>query len=145
MRAYRGSILNPRNENFCSLYADGLLVGMCSRGESGPVFVSVANLAALLPAAKPSVSGPYVGVHVIDSDHGGPLIDGIDPNGPAAAAGMVAGDVITAVDGATVPTIEQLKTAIAAHVPTDVVRLTVIHADQTSSVVTVTLSTAPSM
>ena len=26
MRAYRGIVLNPRSENHCSLYADGLLV-----------------------------------------------------------------------------------------------------------------------
>lgn len=124
--------------------ADGLLVGMCSHGASGPVFVSVANLSALVAAMNPSTS-PYVGVHVIDAGRGGPLIDGVDPNGPAAAAGLVAGDVISAVDGAAVASVDQLKTAIAAHVPNDVVTLTVIHTDQTSGDAAVTLSTAPSV
>ena len=34
--------------------ADGQLVGICSHGSSGPVLVSVANVAAMLPPAKPA-------------------------------------------------------------------------------------------
>ena len=58
---------------------------------------------------------------------------------------MIAGDVITAVGGTTVANVEQLKAAIATHVPTDVVTLTIVHADQTSSDVPLTLGTAPSL
>jgi S1-C subfamily serine protease len=57
----------------------------------------------------------------------------------------VAGDIITAVDGVAVGTVEQLKAAMAHHAPADVVTLSLTHADQTSADVDVTLGTAPSM
>jgi S1-C subfamily serine protease len=127
------------------LNADGLLVGMCSHGASGPEVISVANVAAMLPAAKRAQASPYLGVHVVDNGGVGPVIDVIDGNGPATAAGLVSGDVITAIDSVAVADVDQLKAAIAAHLPGDVVTLTLGHADQTSSNVTVTLGTAPSM
>ena len=123
--------------------ADGLLVGMCSHGASGPMLVNVANLASLLQA-KPQPAGAWLGIHIVDSA-AGPAIDAIDPNGPAGQAGMVAGDVITAVDGVNVATIDDLKNAIAAHAPGDAVVATVLHADQSSADLTVTLGTAPSI
>ena len=125
--------------------ADGLLVGMCSHGASGPELVSVANVAAMLPAAKRAQTNPYLGVHVAAGDDGSVIIDGIDGTGPAAAAGLMTGDTITAIDGMAIGSIDQLKAAIAAHVPTEVVTVTVTHADQTSTQVSVTLGTAPSM
>jgi S1-C subfamily serine protease len=125
--------------------ADGLLVGMCSHGAAGPELVSVANVAAMLPAAKRAQANPYLGVHVVAGDHGTPIIDWIDASGPSAAAGITTGDSITAVDGMVIGGVDQLKTAIAAHVPTDVVTLTITHADQTSAQIAVTLGIAPSM
>ncbi len=124
--------------------ADGLLVGMCSHGSSGPELVSVANVGAMLPPTKPQAT-PWLGVHVVANDQGVPTIDAVDPNGPAAAVGLVPGDVIVAVDGTAVPSVDQLKMAIAGHVPTDAITLTVTHADQSSTDVAVTLGTAPSM
>ena len=124
--------------------ADGLLIGMCSRGASGPELVSVASVGALLPPNK-APSAPWLGVHVVASDQEAPTIDAVDPLGPAAAVGLVPGDIIIAVDGNAVGSIDQLKMAIAAHAPTDTIVLTVTHADQTSIDVTVTLGTAPSM
>ena len=41
-----------------------------------------------------------------------------------AAAGIVAGDVITAVDGVAVTSVDQVKAAIVAHAPNDIVTLT---------------------
>ena len=128
------------------LNADGQLVGMCSRGQSGPFLVSVANVAALLPPPKPTpAASPWMGVHVVDSATGVVTVDTVNANGPAAAAGIVVGDIITAVDGTTVTTVDQLKAAIAGHVPTDVVDLTITHADQTSTDASVTLGATPSM
>jgi putative serine protease PepD len=124
------------------LNADGQLVGMCSHGASGPELVSVANVAAMLPANKQAA---WLGIHVIANDQGALTIDGIDPNGPAAAVGLVQGDVITAVDGAPIGSVDQLKAIISQHAPSDVVTLTIVHADQSSGNVDVTLVTAPSM
>lgn len=127
------------------LNADGLLVGMCSQGASGPELVSVANVAAMLPAAKRAQASPYLGVHVTDAASSGPVVDSVDGTGPAAAAGIVVGDTLTAIDGNAVARVDQLKAAIAAHLPGDSVTLTIAHADQTSSDVVIALGTTPSM
>jgi S1-C subfamily serine protease len=127
------------------LNVDGLLIGMCSHGASGPELVSVANVAAMLPAAKRAQVSPYLGVHVVDATHSGPVVDSVDGAGPAAGAGLVVGDTLTAIDGNAVARVDQLKAAIAAHLPGDTVTLTIVHADQTSSDVVVTLGTTPAM
>ena len=125
--------------------ADGLLVGMCSHGSSGPELVSVANVGAMLPPPGKPQPAPWLGIHVVANDQGVPTIDAVDPNGPAAAVGLVVGDVIVAVDGTSVPSVDQLKMAISGHAPADVITLTVTHPDQSSTDVAVTLGSAPSM
>lgn len=122
--------------------ADGLLVGMCSHNASGPMIVDVANLASLLSKSPPA--GAWLGIHIVDSSAGA-TVDGVDPNGPAAQAGMLIGDVITAVDGAAIATIDDLKNAIAGHQPGESVVATVVHADQSTSDLTVLLGAAPSI
>lgn len=126
--------------------ADGLLVGICTNGAEGPELVSVANIGAMLPPTKPARVAAWLGVKVITDDQGALVVNQVDPDGPAAAVGIQVGDVITAVNGETVANRDGLKAAIAAHVPDDVVTLTVTHAgEQTSADVAVTLGTAPSM
>ena len=121
------------------LNADGLLVGMCSRrGSSGAELVSVVNVAAMLAPAKPA---PWLGVRAAVNEQGGLVVDRVDPEGPAAAVGVVVGDIITAVDGVAVGTVDELKAIISHHAPDDVVTLTVTHADQSSIDVAVTLGT----
>ncbi len=124
---------------------DGLLVAMCTHGASGPELVSVANVAAMLPAAKRAQASPYLGVHVVGTDHGAPVVDSVDGSGPAVAAGVIVGDTIAAVDGNAIGGVDQLKAALAAHLPGDAVTVTITHADQTSTDVTITLGTTPSM
>jgi S1-C subfamily serine protease len=125
--------------------ADGLLVGICSHGASGPELVSVASVAAMLPPAKSKSTTPWLGLHLATGAQGALTIDWVSPDGPSAAVGLGVGDVITAVDDVPIANVEELKAAIAAHVPTDVITLSVIHTDQTTADVEVTLSTAPSM
>jgi S1-C subfamily serine protease len=127
------------------LNTDGLLVGICSHGASGPELVSVVNVGAMLPPAKPAQVAAWLGVKVTTGDQGALVVDRVDPDGPAAAVGIVVGDIITAVDGAAVTDRDGLKATIAAHAPADVVTLTVTHVDQTSGDIQVTLGTAPSM
>ena len=121
------------------LNADGLLVGMCSHGASGPELVSVANVAAMLPAAKRAHAGSS-SCHRWRSRRADNRWHRCERTGGRSRD--YHGDVITAVDGVAVSGVDQLKAAIAAHLPTDVVTLTVTHADQTSSEVGVTLGTA---
>jgi S1-C subfamily serine protease len=134
---------SPMSEGTPVLNADGQLVAMCSHGASGPELVSVANVGAMLPGTNSTA--PWLGVHVAVNDQGALMITGIDLNSPAATAGLVPGDAITEIDGAPIGTVDQLKATIAQHAPNDVVALTIVHADQTSGDVDVTLVTAPSM
>jgi len=62
---------------------------------------------------------------------------------PAAKAGIVKGDVITAVDGASVSTAEELSTKIAAHEPGDSVKISYTTASGKDHTVTVTLTEGP--
>jgi S1-C subfamily serine protease len=59
------------------------------------------------------------------ADMGGVRVTGVDPAGPAAAAGVVAGDVVVAVDGQRVPTMSDLVVALRAREPGDLVRIDV--------------------
>jgi S1-C subfamily serine protease len=124
--------------------ANGQLVGICSHGSAGPELVSVASVAAMLAPAK-SQNAPWLGVHVATDAEGALTIDWVSPDGPSAAVGLGVGDTITAVDGVPLANVEALKAAIADHEPNDVITITVIHANQTTADIAVTLSTAPSM
>jgi S1-C subfamily serine protease len=124
---------------------DGLLVGICSHGSSGNELVSVAGVAGMLAPVKPAPAVPWLGVHVVSKAPGALVIDWVSPDGPSAAVGLAVGDVVTAIDGVAVASVDELKAAIGAYAPADIITLTVIHADQTSNDVAITLGTAPSM
>src|SRR5207342_647598 len=88
----------------------------------------------------------------------GVMVASVDPSSPAAKAGLsgttdtieidgttyaVGGDVITGIDGTAVTSADQLKTAIAAKAPGDVVKLAVVADDGTRRTVDVTLGSRP--
>jgi S1-C subfamily serine protease len=125
--------------------SDGLLVGMCSRGSSGPVLVNVATVGAMLPTNKPAGNAPWLGIHLAVGDQGVLTIDWVGVDGPSAAVGLVPGDIIVAVNGVAIHGVDELKAAVAAHAPADVITLTITHADHTTVDIPVTLGTAPSM
>jgi S1-C subfamily serine protease len=125
------------------LNADGQLVGMCSHGVSGPSLISVASVAGMLQSTKPGQPAAWLGIHAGES--GAASVGGVDANGPADAAGIAIGDIITAIDGVAVTDFDDLKAAIAEYAPGDVVTLTITHVDQTASDITVTLGTTPSI
>ena len=127
------------------LNADGYLVGMCTHGSSGPELVSVAKVAAMLKSTKPAKNDPWMGVHVVAGTHATLTVDSVDPNGPAAHAGIVAGDTIAAIDGMAVTSIEQMRMTISGHAVGDAVTLSIVHADQSTADITITLVGAPSM
>ncbi|OHD68637.1 MAG: hypothetical protein A2177_15235 [Spirochaetes bacterium RBG_13_68_11] len=64
-------------------------------------------------------AGPEVGVLVVK----------VEPQSPAARAGIARGDIILAVDGAEVATIADLQKAVTAKKPGDTVKVTVRHGD----------------
>jgi serine protease Do len=69
----------------------------------------------------------------------GALVEEVEPGSPAQKAGIVSGDVVTAVDGQEVPRSEELPRMIARHAPGSHVKLTVLH-DRHSRDVDVTLA-----
>ena len=74
---------------------------------------------------------------------GGVAVQAVDDDGPAAAAGIRAGDVITGVDGARVSTLDDLRGALDNHNPGDRVRVTWTSAAGTTRSATVQLGTGP--
>jgi S1-C subfamily serine protease len=73
----------------------------------------------------------------------GATVGGVIDGTPAAQAGLVAGDTITAVDGTAVTSGDDLRTALAAHAPGDQVTLTWTTASGTAQTATVTLIAGP--
>jgi serine protease Do len=78
------------------------------------------------------------------SDVAGVIVQHVVENSPAEAAGLQAGDVITALDGSPVESAHALTESIAAHVPGDKVMLTVVQlSDGNEREVEVTLAEHP--
>jgi S1-C subfamily serine protease len=69
----------------------------------------------------------------------GLVIVQVDPKGPAAAAGVVRGDILQAVDGTNVDRVVDLTAALQTKASGDEVQLTVLHGDVTR-ILTATLS-----
>jgi len=74
---------------------------------------------------------------------GGALISGVVSGGPAAAAGLTAGDTITAVDGTTIDSPSALTTTLAADAPGQTVTITFTDSSGDSQTASVTLVNGP--
>ena len=105
----------------------GRLIALCSKGSDGPKLVTIdqRTLRSALDtttgstAAKPAK--PYLGVYLNADPTGSLTINAVEPDGPAAAAGIVAGDTVVSLDGEALASSDDLGEALAAHVPDDVV------------------------
>jgi putative serine protease PepD len=89
------------------------------------------------------VKHAYLGVSIGDGPNGGSVVESVQSGTPAANAGLKTGDVITAVDGNSVPDSATLTTVIGSHKPGDKVTLTFTRNGATKTT-TVTLGTRPS-
>jgi putative serine protease PepD len=83
----------------------------------------------------------YLGVSLEESQDGVGVAEVVE-GGPAADAGLKAGDVVTKIDGDAVGDVASLTAAIRAHDPGDKVKLTVVR-DGKESTVEVELGTYP--
>jgi S1-C subfamily serine protease len=90
-------------------------------------------------------SSAMLGISVLSNANGtaGAVINDVVANGKAAAAGLVAGDVITSFDGKTIDTPDALSTALNAHHPGD--KVSVSWTDQAGAqhTKTIELTTGP--
>jgi membrane-associated protease RseP (regulator of RpoE activity) len=94
--------------------------------------------------ASAAASRPYLGVEVGAPllGQGGALVELVEPGSPAAAAGLMPGDVITSVDGKAVTSAQAAVAAIAAEHPGQSVTLGLDRFGQQVTV-KVTLGTRP--
>ena len=139
--------LEPGNSGGPLFDAAGKVVGMNTAAATGAIPTSGTNDGFAIPIADAltivhqietgksggnvTVGAPgFLGVEVRDSgggrfnDGSGPTVVGVQPSSPASNAGLVAGDQITAVDGTSVSTSDQLTQLIQSKHPGDTVRIT---------------------
>jgi S1-C subfamily serine protease len=87
-------------------------------------------------------SAAFLGVQ-LSSGAGTATLAGVLADGPAEAAGLVAGDTVTAVGGQSVSTADQLRTAVAGHQPGERIAVTWTDPAGADHTATVTLAAGP--
>jgi S1-C subfamily serine protease len=144
------------------LDSSGHAVGMDTAASAGFGFQAVTRttdayaipIAKAVAIAKAIVSGTssstvhvgataFLGVQVQSVDQAGALIVGVVSNGPAASAGLVAGDLITAVDGQTASSPSDVSSLILTEKPGATVSVTYTDQSGASQAASVTLGTGP--
>lgn len=89
------------------------------------------------------VAHPWLGVEGGDRGmSGGAVVQRVKPASPAAAAGLVEGDVVTEINGKATPSMGMLLLGLRLHQPGETVRLVVLRAGRHIEVL-VTLSERP--
>ncbi|MGI8723253.1 MAG: S1C family serine protease [Geodermatophilaceae bacterium] len=154
--------INPGNSGGALVSATGEVIGINSAiasvaqtavggqgGQSGNIGIGFAipSNSAVDIAKQLIVDGTaehgYLGAGVAAGDSGaGAMLQRLSADGPAAAAGLQAGDVVTAIDSRQVEAPADLVAAVRSHAPGDTVTLTYTR-NGDSSQATVTLGTAP--
>jgi putative serine protease PepD len=147
--------LNPGNSGGPVLDGSGKVIGIVDQiatngssdtssgvGFAVPIDLVKSELSSL--EAGKSVSHAYLGVSTstVSSTTTGALVGSVSSGGPAADAGLRAGDVITKLGSTTIKGSNDLVAAISTHKPGDKVTVTVRRGSSTTNL-TVTLGTQP--
>ena len=142
--------INHGNSGGPLLNTQGQVVGVNAQiksdsgGNEGVGFsipsATVKTVASQLIASGKAVHA-YLGVSIASSAPNA-LLAGAQPNTPAGKAGLKKGDVITAVDGTTIASGDDLSRAIDAHKAGDKVTIT-YKRDGSEHTVSLTLATRP--
>jgi putative serine protease PepD len=146
--------LNPGNSGGPIVDSSGHVIGIADQiatngssdqssgvGFAVPIDLIGSELANL--EAGRTVTHPYLGIGTAESTGStGALVGSVAAGGPAAAAGVKAGDVVTAIDGTRITGSGDLVSAIAGDHPGDRVKITVRRGSNTQTL-TATLGTQP--
>jgi S1-C subfamily serine protease len=144
--------LMPGDSGGALLNSDGNVVGMNVAASSDSTTGFAIPMTTVMSVVHAIENGDSSGTVDIGYDaflgvalanNSGTTISGVVDGGGAAAAGLRAGDRITAVDGTRVSTASGLRSAIASHSPGDQVRVTWTSSGGQSHTATVTLGRAP--
>jgi putative serine protease PepD len=144
--------MNPGNSGGPVLDASGRVIGIADQIATGGSTEQNSGVGFLIPidlvkTVLPTlqrggtVAHAYLGIGSADASAGA-LVSTVSAGGPAAAAGLRQGDVVTALAGEPVHNSNDLVAAIATHAPGDQVKLTVTRGGDARTV-TVTLGTQP--
>jgi S1-C subfamily serine protease len=90
------------------------------------------------PAAR-----AFLGVAVATITGGGVIVEGVQPGGPAATAGIKPGDVIVSVAGKSTPTTDVLSSVLATLRPGQTVPIQILSPSGKQSTVQVKLGSQP--
>ncbi len=145
--------INPGNSGGPLVNLDGEVVGINSAILGSPAFVGY-GFAIPIDIAKKVASDilkyghvrrPQLGIQVAPvtapdaevyhlKEVKGALVKGVQPDSPAAKAGLELGDVIIAVDGQPIADATELTTTLAQHQPGDTVKIAYIRKGETRNI-----------
>jgi putative serine protease PepD len=94
---------------------------------------TVQRIATQIIAGK-KVQHSFVGVELAGTSAGGAQISVVEPNTPATAAGLQAGDVITAINGKPITSTDQFIATIDNYAPGHSVTLTITRGGQSKQI-----------
>ncbi|MEA2288467.1 MAG: hypothetical protein QOD55_464, partial [Solirubrobacteraceae bacterium] len=146
--------INPGNSGGPLLDAKGRVIGVNSQiatsgGGSGNVGIGFAvpsdTVREVVPKLKAgqTIARPYLGVSTAaSSGRPGATVASVSSGGPAQAAGIERGDVLTAVDGRTIATPDDVVDALAGREPGDRIDVRLVR-DGAERTVSVTLRARP--
>jgi S1-C subfamily serine protease len=127
--------------------------GYASYGESDGYAIPIGKALAIVKQIVAGTSSStvhvgataFLGVQVQSLGFGGEGagIAGVVSGGPAASAGLQAGDVITAIDGQSVSSASDIQPIVLAHKPGDTVTVTYTDPTGASGTATVALGSGP--
>jgi putative serine protease PepD len=141
--------INHGNSGGPLLDLQGKVIGVTSQiqsdsgGNDGVGFAVPSNTVTSIVTqliATGKAQHALLGVSVTTTASGAVTVGQVSSGSAADSAGVKAGDVITAVDGTSVPTAEKLRAIIASHKPGDKITLT-IQRGGVSKTLTATLGT----
>jgi S1-C subfamily serine protease len=144
--------INPGNSGGPLLDASGRVVGINAQIATGTQANSGVGFAVPIDTAKQvlpqlkrgeAIKRAYLGVQTSDAETGtGAVVESVVPGGPAAAAGLQAGDIVLKVADDAVTESSDVAAAVAQRKPGTKVQLSVRRGDDERPL-TVTLGTRP--